>query len=47
MMRLLLTLRVSPLLCVTSLMMYFTLAPLDPGAGEDRLARILPALTHL
>ena len=36
---------VSPCLWLSSLMMYFSREP--PGPGEERLARILPALTHL
>ena len=38
---------VSPRLWLISLMMYFSREPPDPGPGEERLARILPALTHL
>ena len=45
MMRLLLMVTVSPCLWLSSLMMYFSREP--PGPGEERLARILPALTHL
>ena len=47
MMRLLLMVTVSPRLWLISLMMYFILEPPVPGLGEERLARILPALTHL
>ena len=47
MMRLLLIVTVSPCLWLVSLMMYFILEPPVPGLGEERLARILPALTHL
>ena len=38
---------VSPRLWLISLIMYFSREPPDPGPGEERLARILPALTHL
>ena len=47
MMRLLLMVTVSPRLWLISLMMYFILEPPVPGPREERLARILPALTHL
>ena len=47
MMRLLLVVTVSPCLWLVSLMMYFILEPPVSGLGEERLARILPALTHL
>lgn len=38
---------VSPRLWLISLIMYFSREPPEPGPGEERLARILPALTHL